>query len=910
MKPHWQVHGWRFASVFAGILLLGVLTWVVADWQVKSEDAALRQALLRQAEVMAQTINPEAVKTLAFTLDDRQNPEFLRLRQQMIGYGRVIRQRSLYSMALRDGTLIFGPENLAEDDPMASPPGTAYLQPSPQNFKVFQDGNSCVFGPITDEYGTFVTAVAPVLDPRSGKVLLAIGLDIPADEWLALLRASRHGPLLGGALLLLLLLCGVFAVMTRGWLADPWPHRLRHVETAWVGSLGLGLTLAAVLLVISVEERRQCSLAASDMVRDMQQICDAVLAVRNDLNVLARLHQGDMVEAGEFDAVTEPMLQDSGVHAVAWAPRESAATGDAYPIRRLTDFPGRTELLGHDLASLPGMRTIMERAAETGLNYGSPCFSGCPGVGVDEGLTLIAVKPVFFSEASTGTPDGFVAAIIQPQAYLYGLMHRLGHTGANLSWIEVSQAGEERILAAYPDMKRNEAINSGGKIGECKTELVYPVFAFGRAYALASHLAPSRGIPLRQGWLVGAIGMLLTSALTSLVGFLRNREAGWEDQVRTHSAALVGQIEFDSTLVDTIPSPVYYKDAAGRYLGCNRAFEVFHGTRREDLVGKTVHDIAPPEIAARYAAMDQELFAHPGRQMYEWKVRLANGTEKDVIFHKATFQDENGKVAGIVGVILDISERKRAEEERRDIERQLAHAQKFESLGIMAGGIAHDFNNLLTAVLGNIELVKKSAEAESPAARRLQSAHQAAKRAAELSAQMLAYSGRGGGTVHALDVNRLIEQHAPMLQSMVAKTVPVQIRPGAGIPEIQADPGQLRQLLINLVTNAVEAVGNKPDGAVEIATGMAEFTADELKRSRLPTRPSPGRFAWLAVQDNGCGMDEDTMHKLFDPFFTTKFMGRGLGMSAALGIVKEHRGAIFVESKPGEGTTFRILFPA
>jgi nitrogen-specific signal transduction histidine kinase len=257
----------------------------------------------------------------------------------------------------------------------------------------------------------------------------------------------------------------------------------------------------------------------------------------------------------------------------------------------------------------------------------------------------------------------------------------------------------------------------------------------------------------------------------------------------------------------------------------------------------------------------------------------------------------------------DITERQRAEEARLGLERQLLHAQKLESLGVLAGGVAHDFNNLLMAILGHMDLALAQLPAGSAAGANVKQAMAAARAAAGLTNRMLAYSGRGTFVAEEIDLNSVLEQNAAMLRAAIAKTATLSVRLARELPPVVADAAQVQQVVMNLITNASEALGEAA-GSITLATGLLECDARYLERSSLEEKPAPGRFVWLEVADSGCGMSAETVERLFDPFFTTKFAGRGLGMSAVLGIVRGHRGAIVVDSAPGAGTTIRVLFPA
>jgi len=249
------------------------------------------------------------------------------------------------------------------------------------------------------------------------------------------------------------------------------------------------------------------------------------------------------------------------------------------------------------------------------------------------------------------------------------------------------------------------------------------------------------------------------------------------------------------------------------------------------------------------------------------------------------------------------------EEERQRMDQQIQQSQKLESLGLLAGGIAHDFNNLLMAVMGNLDLALRKVSPVSPARANIEQSAQAARRATDLTRQMLAYSGKGRFIVRAMDLSELVEENAHLFRSGVARTATLDVRLGRPLPSIEADAGQVQQVIMNLITNASDSIGDS-SGRIIITTGVQECDSQCLKRSRIEDVPPAGRFVFLEVSDTGCGMDEQTQQRLFDPFFTTKAPGRGLGMSAILGIVRGHGGAIFVESGPGRGTSIRILFPA
>jgi PAS domain S-box-containing protein len=254
------------------------------------------------------------------------------------------------------------------------------------------------------------------------------------------------------------------------------------------------------------------------------------------------------------------------------------------------------------------------------------------------------------------------------------------------------------------------------------------------------------------------------------------------------------------------------------------------------------------------------------------------------------------------GIIRDISERKRADDALRE-------AQKLESLGVLAGGIAHDFNNLLVGILGNAGLALDELAPESPARELVREIELTGKRAAELAHQMLAYSGRGRFLVEPLDLNKLIQEMSHLLRVSVQKGAILRYNFSPGLPAIEADPTQIRQIVMNLVINASDAIGDST-GIVTISTGLMHASADYLYESHVATNLKEADYVFLEVSDTGAGMAADVKAKIFDPFFTTRFTGRGLGLAVVLGVIRGHGGSIKVYSEPGHGSTFKVLLPA
>jgi PAS domain S-box-containing protein len=263
----------------------------------------------------------------------------------------------------------------------------------------------------------------------------------------------------------------------------------------------------------------------------------------------------------------------------------------------------------------------------------------------------------------------------------------------------------------------------------------------------------------------------------------------------------------------------------------------------------------------------------------------------------------------VLSISRDITEKVQLQEQQRKLETQMLQTQKLESLGVLAGGIAHDFNNLLAAIIGNAELARRRLKPGSAALVNIERIEKSTERAADLARQMLAYSGKGKFVVERIDLNDLLEEMLHMLEVSISKKAVLRLNLLRPLPSIMADATQIRQIIMNLVINASEAIGER-SGFIGITTTSMDCDNQYLQNIWLAGNLPAGHYTCLEIADTGCGMSKENLGKLFDPFFTTKFTGRGLGMSAVLGIVRGHQGAIRVYSELGKGSTFRILFPA
>ena len=293
-------------------------------------------------------------------------------------------------------------------------------------------------------------------------------------------------------------------------------------------------------------------------------------------------------------------------------------------------------------------------------------------------------------------------------------------------------------------------------------------------------------------------------------------------------------------------------------------------------------------------------------QVFEWFAQNKQGRSfwMEISLKHAVI----GGTDKIIAVTRDISERKTQEEERRKLDEQLQRTQRLESLGMLAGGIAHDFNNLLMGILGNANLAQLESPEDSPVREYVQQIETSAIRAAELTRQMLAYAGKGSFFVRLFDLNKLVTEMANLLEVSISKKVLLRYDLAQNLPPVEGDPSQFRQIVLNLIINASDAIEDK-SGAIMIRTGLTQLDNRTISPIFVNDSLSEGPHEYVEVSDTGCGMNKETRARMFEPFFSTKFTGRGLGLAAVLGIVKAHHGGIHVESDPARGTTIRVYVP-
>lgn len=435
------------------------------------------------------------------------------------------------------------------------------------------------------------------------------------------------------------------------------------------------------------------------------------------------------------------------------------------------------------------------------------------------------------------------------------------------------------------------------------------------------------GVPLKSAAkIVGVIGLsyfdkgrtFTSSEIALLTRFAELASLAF-DNARLFEELRHSQEKYQS-VVNSVKEIIFQIDTKGRLTFLNPAWQDIMGYEVAESLGTFALDYVYPEDRKSQVKLFRELITGQ-KQQFRHEIR---GVARDgsIKWLEALGQviKSGGIATGIAGTFIDTTERKQAEKNRLELERKMLEVQKLESLGVLAGGIAHDFNNILVGVLANAGLAKQELEPQQPLVyKTIEQIELAARRAADLTRQMLAYSGRGRLVVQPLNLNALFQDLFELLHASLSKNIEVQYQLGQNLPLLEGDATQLGQVIMNLLINASEAIGavdkvngnNSKGGRIQVSTGCVWADRNYLNSTYTASTDLPeGNYVYFEVTDNGCGMTAETLSRIFEPFFTTKFTGRGLGLAAVLGIVRSHCGALKVNSTPGQGTVMRVMFPA
>ncbi len=448
-------------------------------------------------------------------------------------------------------------------------------------------------------------------------------------------------------------------------------------------------------------------------------------------------------------------------------------------------------------------------------------------------------------------------------------------------------------------------------IGRPLMDRIHPAYHQAVAERIrGTHEASEPSLPMEQEWFrldgtlvdveVSAVPFLHNQQDSALVFFHDITERRRAEEARRHTQALL------QSVMEGTSDAVYVKDAQGHYLLANSSVARALGRPVQEILGRDDTELWPAGVGQAIIAGDQTVMRDRRVVTVEEQVLLHDGSTATYLSAKGPMIDDKGDVVGLFGISRDVTERRRVEQERAKLQEQLQQAQKMESIGRLAGGVAHDFNNLLTVINGYTGMLLGEVRNDDPLHDRLAEIERAGNRAAELTRQLLAFSRKQVIEPRVLDLNEAVEEVTKMLRRLLGEDIEVMTMLAPDLGRVQADSGQIHQLLVNLAVNARDAM---PDGGkFTIETQNIEIDADYMAAH---AESRPGWHVLLAVTDDGIGMDPETQRRAFEPFFTTKARGEGtgLGLSLVYAIVKQNGGWISLYSELGKGTTFRIYLP-
>ncbi|MCA9003712.1 MAG: PAS domain S-box protein [Planctomycetaceae bacterium] len=364
------------------------------------------------------------------------------------------------------------------------------------------------------------------------------------------------------------------------------------------------------------------------------------------------------------------------------------------------------------------------------------------------------------------------------------------------------------------------------------------------------------------------------------------------------------------TIFHSVTDAMIVTDRSHNIVMCNESIQIHFRCKEADLLGRPVREliVSPSQYEEQFNRVSFPNTRVLKPFIVEYLRTDGSRFQGETIV--TPLRRSDNQITGYIKVIRDITDRIQMEEEKDHLHAQMLHAQKLESLGVLAGGVAHDFNNLLLAILGNTNLVLMELDEDSTVNPYVKSIEMAARHAAKICERLLAYSGRRTFASQTFNLNRVIQETVEIMKSIVSPNAIIEL----DLPDeellMHGDIGQIEQVVLNLLTNASEAIQTQPDeGKIKIRTGISQLGKHEFSDYYFCENGTPGQFVYFEVEDNGGGMDDDCQSKMFDPFFTTKFTGRGLGLAGVSGIIRGHHGGLRVESIIDQGSCFRVILP-
>ncbi len=636
-------------------------------------------------------------------------------------------------------------------------------------------------------------------------------------------------------------------------------------------------------------------------------------------------------------------------------PATASAPSEIFPILYVVSLDSSQQALGLDLttsSAWPEFQQTAKKGSLLALGRVPPITSEATR---DSYLITLPVylDGVPHTETErTRLLRGFLLGTFRPSTLLDHLLGQLPRTGVDILLVERIKEKETYPLHFYPSNLRTPSTDGATvqTIASSQHHCIKLNFA-GRNWEmwfrpapewLTSQKSPSHAIVAILGLLITgllaiylrslfrqtlAVESLVNRRTTELTAAQRKLEDDIQRRIQTEQALKASEERY-RTLVNQstdaiwrleLPHPIPVSlppdeqisriKLTGLIAECNPPTAHLYGHKQAaDIHGQKFASLSPHSWQRHEAAL--RVFIRNGYTLTEHEAtETTPGGVSRIFLLNLIGVLVDGQLARIWVTQRELTQQRQLEKERHAFERRLGETQRLESLGVLAGGIAHDFNNLLTGIMGHASLGRCEIPFDSPLATHFEEIENASRSAASLCQQMLAYAGKGQFQIKPHSFSQIVSQTAHLLHVSASKQVELRFHLDDDLPLVMADANQLRQIVMNLVINASEAIGQRP-GLVTLTTGLIQADASTFAGcAYAPEKPAPA-YVFLEIRDNGCGMSADIANRIFEPFFTTKFAGRGLGLAATIGIVRSHAGALRVESKPGEGSTFTLYLPA
>lgn len=718
---------WFLALIVGLILVAGV---VVSRWYGDHLGRAMRIQLVAYAESIAAEIDPLLLDELTFTEADYRSPVYQRLRNHLEAYGlhtlpmpqTANRYVGIYTMVRREGQILFGPENIPQGHPYSSAPGTPYEQPPSALIQVFQSRRSAAVGPYSDEYGVFVSAFAPVLDPVTGEVVLVVGVDMEASAWLGEVRWAQTLPLLGMLGVLGFVVIAFTLIRWRDRQSIRTQHRLRYLETTAVAILGLLLTIGGVLLARTVESYNASQIfmlvAQSEAMRIVERV--HLIGHRNLDNLARFVANSEDLTRAEFLAFAEPLTRSAAIGAWNWAPLitdeersaleaemsallrreyqiwENNAGGQKIPAAQRARYTPvlfivpeepNSFALGFDLRSEKLRLAMLDEAERTRLTTATP-----PLTLLDKVPGALVAQPVF-DRSEPARLRGFVIAVLRFPQLLQDVLLSSESESAPITWItlyHVTQEGEMRLIASNRPAGEGPVPEAVRVFENTATRFAQPIFAFGQTYvALIERGLGFAEIHQPQGSLLAALaGMICTAIVTIWVASTTSRHRVLRSLVRARTAELEKSRAYLEATLRSIGDAVITVDTTGRITSLNKTAEEFTGWQEQEALGRPLENVLQlldPDSRAPQQNLISEVLQHDRSIFLEnYLLATKHGGERRIADSCAPIQDEAGNVLGAVMVF-------------RDITAQLEQSLFLQSVlaSIPAGLVVQDLNSII-----------------------------------------------------------------------------------------------------------------------------------------------------------------------------------------------------------------------